>query len=168
MNENLSESILTICRILNKHSVEYLIVGGVAVALHGYFRQTSNSEGLLANKLDFDFWYNPTYTNYFNLLDALEEFGQDVDEYKSEQTPNPRKSFFKLDLERYTMDFLAEINGLGKFSTSFKDREVISIANIEISFLNYDDLIRNKRTNARPKDLIDISNLERLKGKSAK
>ena len=168
MNEELSDSILSICNTLGKHSVEYLIVGGVAVALHGYFRQTTNAEGVLADKLDFDFWYNPTYKNYFNLLDALEEFGQDVEEYKNEQTPFPLQSFFKLEFEKYTLDFLPEVNGLTKFITSFKERELININKMEISFLNYRDLIKSKQANARPKDLNDIFNLERLRKKNKK
>ena len=34
------------------------------------------------NKPDLDFWYNPTYENYFNLLKALEELGIDLIEDK--------------------------------------------------------------------------------------
>ncbi len=166
MNENLSESILAICKILSKHSVQYLVVGGVAVALHGFFRQTTNTEGVVSDKLDFDYWYNPTYKNYFNLLSALEELGQDVEEFKNEQAPNPRQSFFKLEFEKYTLDFLPEVNGLDKFTTSFKERELINIKDIEIAFLNYADLIKNKKANARPKHLNDISNLEQLRKKN--
>jgi hypothetical protein len=50
------------------HSVEYLVVGGTAVALHGYFRQSHDPSGQLMEKHDLDFWYNPTYDNYFKLL----------------------------------------------------------------------------------------------------
>ena len=168
MNENLSDSILFLSKILSRHSVQYLVVGGVAVALHGYFRQTTNANGIVSDKLDFDFWYNPTYQNYFNLLSALEELGQDVEDYKNEQTPNPRQSFFKLEFEKYTLDFLPEVNGLAKFTTSYEEREIIGINDFEIAFLNYADLILNKRAYARPKDLNDILNLEKLRKRKEK
>jgi hypothetical protein len=47
MDSNLSNSILTVCKVLNKHSVQYMIVGGTAVALHGYFRQSLGNACLL-------------------------------------------------------------------------------------------------------------------------
>lgn len=70
MNSNLDKIIIRICSILNKHSVQYLIVGGSAVALHGYFRDSINQAGLTTDKPDLDCSYNPTYDNYFRLLDA--------------------------------------------------------------------------------------------------
>lgn len=69
MNENMTESILNVCKILNKHSVQYLI-GGTAVALHGYSRMLHLSSGLQADKYDFDFRNNPVYDNYFKLLNT--------------------------------------------------------------------------------------------------
>ncbi|MCY7421623.1 MAG: hypothetical protein LH478_07755 [Chitinophagaceae bacterium] len=103
-----------------------------------------------------------------NLLNALEELGQDDEEYKNEQAPDPRQSFFKLEFEKYTLDFLPQVNGLTKFTTSFRERELINVSKIEISFINYADLIKNKQVNARPKDLNDIRNLERLRRKNKK
>jgi hypothetical protein len=40
MESNLTNSILSVCRMLNKFSVEYMIVGGGTVALHGYFKHS--------------------------------------------------------------------------------------------------------------------------------
>lgn len=99
MESSLTDSILTVCRTLNKFSVEYIVVGGTAVALHGYYRHSMNVAGEIAEKPDLDFWYNPTYDNYFRLLNALEELGQDVTQFKEEQTPNPKKSFLGMNLK---------------------------------------------------------------------
>jgi predicted nucleotidyltransferase len=71
MDSSLAESISKVCKILNDHSVEYLIVGGASVAFHGYYRMSTDATGVTADKYDFDFWYNPSYPNYFNLLNAL-------------------------------------------------------------------------------------------------
>ncbi len=125
MGNELADYILRICRVLNKHSIEYMLVGGIAVALHGYFRKSVGPDGKAADKPDMDIWYNPTYDNYFRLLDALEELGQDVSKFKSEQTPNPKKSFFKYDLGDFTLDFLPTIKAKLSFRPSFKKKDLL-------------------------------------------
>lgn len=145
--------------------MQYLIAGGTAVALHGYLRMSLLSSGLPADKYDLDFWYNPVYDNYFNLLNALQELGQDVSEFKEEIAPNPKKSYFRLEFEKFTLDFLPELSGLGKFRESFKQREKVNLDGTEISFINYADLIKNKELKARPKDLEDIEQLKMIKSK---
>ena len=97
MESSLTHNILGICKTLNKFSVEYWIVGGTAVALHGYYRHSMNDAGEIAEKPDLDFWYNSTYDNYFKLLNALEDMGQDVKKFKDEQTPDPKRSFFRYE-----------------------------------------------------------------------
>jgi hypothetical protein len=56
MNSNLAKVIIRICSILNKPDVQYLIVGGSTVALHGYFRASISQSGLVSDKPDLDFW----------------------------------------------------------------------------------------------------------------
>lgn len=97
MDNNLKNSLLTVCKLLEKHNVQYILIGGTAVALNGYYRHSINIAGELTDKPDIDVWYNPTYGNYFNILNVMEELGQVVTEFKNEQSPNPSKSFFKLD-----------------------------------------------------------------------
>lgn len=160
MENSLLESVLKVCKILNTHSVEYLMVGGTAVALHGYFRLSHDPSGALMEKHDLDFWYNPTYDNYFRLLNALEELGVDVTEFKHETNPNPRKSFFKLEEENFKMDFLPELLGLSKFRSSFDNRIIAKIRDIEVPYISYDDLIESKSALSRSKDIEDINQLK--------
>ncbi len=115
--------------------------------------------GLPVEKHDLDFWYNPTYGNYFRLLNALEELGQDVSEFKEEIAPNPRKSFFKFEFENFTLDFLPELKGLKNFRLSYNEREIVRLNEIEILYISLNDLIKDKEINARPKDLKDIKEL---------
>ena len=53
---------------LNNKNVEYILVGGYAVILHGYNRTTG----------DIDIWVNCTEKNYQNLLKAFFDFGMPV------------------------------------------------------------------------------------------
>jgi hypothetical protein len=160
MEEKLNDSILHVCEILNRHSVEYLVVGGAAVTLHGHFRLSMESSGKVAEKPDLDFWYNPVYDNYFNLLNALEELGQDVTEFKEEKMPDPKKSFFRFELENFTLDLLPNVKAQLKFREAYSKRETVTLSEVEIPFISYEDLIVDKATDARPKDLTDIDQLE--------
>lgn len=167
MENTLAKSILNVCEVLNKHSIEFMLVGGTAVALHGYFRPSEISSGLISDKPDLDFWYNPTYENYFKLLNALEDLGQDVREFKEEQMPNPKKSFFKYQLADFTLDFLPELKAALNFRVSYNNRAIVTLNGIDIPFLNYNDLIADKKANARQKDLRDIEQLELKKKKQS-
>lgn len=160
MEKSLTDHILDVCKILNKHTVQYLIVGGTAVAFHGYFRWSHNSSGELTDKFDLDIWYNPTYDNYFRLLNTLEELGQDITEFREEQSPSPLKSYFRFDLEKFTLDFLPELKGLSKFKSSFDKKEIVNLKGIDIPFIAFDDLLKDKATDSRPKDLSDINQLK--------
>lgn len=51
--------------LLNKNSVKYLVVGGYALAFHGYPRYTK----------DIDFWIWVNEKNAENILQTLKEFG---------------------------------------------------------------------------------------------
>jgi hypothetical protein len=125
MENKLTASLLTVCNLLEKHNVQYMLIGGTAVALNGYYRHSMNIAGELTDKPDIDIWYNPTYENYFNILKVMEELGQDVTEFKNEQSLNPRKSFFKLDFEDFTFDILPEIKVAIKFFEANKRKETV-------------------------------------------
>lgn len=88
-----------------------------------------------------------------------------VSEFKEEIAPNPKKSYFRLEFENFTLDFLPELRGLGDFRSSFNAREKVNLRGNEISFISYDDLIKNKEINARPKDLKDIEQLKIIRSK---
>lgn len=160
MENSLTDSILSVCRTLNKFSVEYIIVGGTAVALHGYYRHSMSAAGEIAKKPDLDFWYNPTYNNYFKLLNALEDLGRDVTKFKEEKAPNPKKSFFRYEFEKFTLDFLPELKASLRFGSSFSRKEIVTLNDTKISFINYEDLILDKKANARPRDITDVEQLD--------
>lgn len=103
--------LVSLCKALNNNKVRYLLVGGAAVMAHGYYRPTTDRDGNVVDKPDFDFWFHPTYNNYRKLLLAFEDIGFDVARYKDEEHPFPRSSFFRFKPEEYTLDFLLRIGG---------------------------------------------------------
>ena len=163
MEDKLKEIVLRICQTLNNKNVQYLIVGGSAVALHGFFRMSRSRSGIPTEKYDLDIWYNPSYPNYFNLLNALADLGEDVSEFRNEQTPNPERSFFKFDFDQFTLDFLPSIGDPQKFHESFTSRACLNVNGIEVPFISMEDLILNKERQGRPRDMDDVRQLKKLR-----
>jgi hypothetical protein len=71
------ENLQAICQILNEHAIEYLVIGGAAVALHGHERLSKDPSGKDTNVDDLDFWYNPTY----NGTAAFNDQSSHIEEY---------------------------------------------------------------------------------------
>jgi hypothetical protein len=160
VSTSILENLQTVCHILNEHAVEYLTIGGAAVALHGYHRLSKDPSGRDTEIDDLDFWYNPTYDNYFRLLNALEKLGQDVSEFRGEKVPDPKRSFFRLDRPQFTLDFLPSVPGMPRFREAFAAKETTKLGNVDIPYVGYIHLIMNKQALNRPKDQEDIRQLE--------
>jgi hypothetical protein len=165
MEQNFKHSLLSVCQLLEKYKVEYMFIGGTAVALNGYYRHSTNAEGELTDKPDIDIWYKSTYENYFNILKIMEELGHDITDFKNEQSPNPHKSFFKLDFDDFSLDILPEIKAPIKFTEAYQRKRTIEVEETQIHFMNYFDLIEDKKATARMKDLKDIEELKKIKDK---
>lgn len=69
-------------------------------------------------------------------LNALEKLGEDVSDFRAEKTPNPKRSFFRLQRPKYTLDFLPEVPGLPRFREVFSERGSTNLDNIEVPYLN--------------------------------
>jgi hypothetical protein len=164
MEENLKDSLLAICSSLSNHKVDYLIVGGIAVALHGFFRLSRNQLGQIMDKPDIDIWFDPTYSNYFKVLKVMKDLGQDIAEFEKETKPNPRESFFKIEFSNFYLDFLPEIRLKIKFSEAYQRKETIVFEDVLFDLINFSDLINDKEISGRKKDLEDIEQLRKLKG----
>jgi hypothetical protein len=157
------ESLPQIITSLNYHKVEYMIVGGFAVSYYGYVRVSmARNTNRPTDKADLDIWYNPTYENYFNLLNALEAVQLDVERLKAEQDPNPKKSFLKFDLADCTLDLNPAIRAPIRFRDAYNRRTAFKRNSMEISFIGLEDLINDKELMGRPKDIIDILELRKL------
>lgn len=165
METNLQKSIELICQLLHRYAVQYIIVGGTAVAFNGYYRHSINADGEITEKPDIDIWYNPTYENYYKILKVMKALGQDITEFEDEQTPDPSRSFFRLDFTYFSLDLLPAIRADIKFGIASDRKETIDMNGIKIHFMSYTDLIEDKKASARQKDIEDIKQLRNLHGK---
>lgn len=140
-------------KLLNKNKVEYLLIGGFAVNYYGYPRTTH----------DLDLWANNNPHNSIKLLQAIDDFGFDVNILKDVhlkgkdpiKLPHDTISFKKIEI-------LADISGVYDFSKAYENKVMTSYDDVEIPFINYEDLIKNKLSSGRAKDLDDISILKQV------
>ncbi len=139
-----------------------MVIGGFAVGFYGYVRMSmaKNSE-TPAEKPDIDIWFNPTYDNYYRLLNALEEAAIDVTTLKDEQSPDPRRSYLKYNLPDCTLDLNPSIVAPIKFFEAYGRRLTANTPDgVEISFISVEDLIKDKELMGRPKDIEDVYRLK--------
>lgn len=132
--------------LLNKHGVEYLLIGGYAVGYHGYPRATQ----------DMDLWIAISPDNAKRLVTALQEFIGAVD-------LNPERfleegAIMRMGVPPMRVDITNRISGVS-FSECYARRVVDTIAGVQVSMISLDDLKNNKRSSGRPKDLADLSYL---------
>ena len=151
------EAYKNICAQLNRHKVEYLVIGGVAVIAHGYPRSTG----------DVDFWYRPTTENYLNLLTAFKDLGVDTQDL-DRLVFDPKKSFLRIPALGIKTEFLPQVKGETKFTDAFKRAKIFNLEGVSIAIIGYNDLIKIKKDTNRPKDLGDIDELEKRRRSSEK
>jgi hypothetical protein len=58
---------------------------------------------------------------------------------------------------------LPELKAPLKFRQSFNKKEIVTLKAIEIPFISYEDLISDKKANARSKDITDVEKLNERK-----
>ena len=150
----LDEDILSLWRLLNNNEVRYIMIGGFATNLHGYNRVTN----------DIDLWIDDTLQNRKNLRKALKEQGSgDYDVIESMQFV-PGWTDFQLNFG-FKLDVMTSVKGLENigFEECYNFAVVAEIEKIQVKFLHFNHLILCKKATGRPKDLLDIEELEKIK-----
>ena len=144
---NLPPDFREFLRLLNAHQVEYLLIGGYAVAYHGYPRATA----------DMDIWIATHPRNAARVVAALKEFGFDVPELSVElfQAEN---QIVRMGVPPVRIEVATGISGV-TFAACYADRVIDVLDSLEVSLINLHDLKRNKRAAGRHKDLDDLENL---------
>lgn len=142
-------------QILQKHDVDYILVGAYALAAHGYPRGT----------LDMDIWVNPTKSNSSKIYKALAEFGAPLHEV-TENTFEKRGIIFQIGVAPCRIDFITEISGNIDFLCAKEKGEKVEIEGISIMILSVEDLVKNKEATGRSKDIEDAKILRKRMNES--
>lgn len=134
-------------RLLSKHRVRYLLVGGYAVAYHGYVRATA----------DLDVWIDQTTENAVALVECLTAFGFQIEALKPDLFLVDDR-VIRMGLPPFRIELLTSVSGI-EFSKAFDHRIIERWEALEISIIDLDHLKANKRAAGRHQDLDDLENL---------
>ena len=129
---------------LQKHDVDYILVGAYALAAQGYPRST----------MDIDIWVNPNKGNSSNLYKALVDFGAPIEDI-NEDTFKEKGIIFQIGVAPCRIDIITEISGGIEFTEANTRSIKTKIAGVSLNILSVEDLIKNKEATGRPKDIED-------------
>jgi predicted nucleotidyltransferase len=144
LNQDFKEFI----RSLNDNNVRYLVVGGYAVALHGYPRYTK----------DMDVWVEMTPENAARIVKALAQFGFGSLHLKESDFTVPDQ-IIQLGYPPRRIDILTTLPGV-EFSDCFSSHTTVDIEGTSVNFIDLENLKKNKKATGRHQDLADLENLE--------
>jgi predicted nucleotidyltransferase len=160
LTNELRENLQKVCAGLNKHKIEYMLVGGTAVGYYGYRRISGITTIRPDITTDLDFWYKPTLTNYLNLVNALSELEVDTSSL-DDVIFDPQKTFLKIPHTHFHTDFLPQMKGVDSFTECKKRASVENLDGNELFILSLEDLLMNKAAVGRSTDQSDINNLSK-------
>jgi predicted nucleotidyltransferase len=134
-------------KLLNSHGVEYLLVGGYAVGVHGYPRATG----------DMDIWIDVNASNAKKAAMVLREFGM-PEELITNDMFLEKDKVIRMGVPPVRIEVITGASGV-KFSECYSRREVIEIDGVPVNFISLEDLKVNKKASGRHKDLEDLEHL---------
>ncbi|HEV2201948.1 MAG TPA: hypothetical protein VGR73_19185 [Bryobacteraceae bacterium] len=132
---------------LNSNRVEYLLVGGYAVGIHGHIRATN----------DLDIWVGMSPENAIRIQRALLEFGfgpagLTVDLFLT------RNNVVRMGVPPIRIEILTSISGVD-FDARYAEKKMIQIEEMAVPVISLARLRQNKAASGRAQDLADLENL---------
>lgn len=144
----LDKDLCALLALFNAKGVEFLVVGGHAVAFHGYPRLTE----------DLDLWVRPDSANGACVVAALDEFGfGSIGLTPADFEADDR--VIQLGRRPNRVDLLTRVYGVS-FPEAWTRRTATSLGGTAVWMISREDLIRAKRATGRPQDLVDADKLE--------
>lgn len=135
-------------KALNDNDVEYILVGGMAVILHGYIRGTG----------DMDVWVNKTKDNYRKLIRAYSQFGMLVFDMTEEAFLGDDFDVWSIGVQPVKIEIMTAVKGL-LFEETYLMSQRYHEDGLAIRFIDLNHLIQAKRASGRYRDLDDIEQL---------
>lgn len=150
----LNDELLRFWKVLNQNNVRYIMVGGFATRFHGFNRNTD----------DLDMWLEDTVENRKNLRKSFSELG--YGDFSSLETtpfvPGWTSFYIGGGIE---LDIMTSMKGLenATFSECLDMASIADLEGVEVPFLHINHLIENKKIVNRPKDQVDVIELEKIR-----
>lgn len=144
---NTHPDFVELLRLLEENGVEYMIVGGYAVAYHGHPRFTK----------DLDIFFRVTDENIARIRKALVSFG-----FREKDLPfeafSAAGNILTFGIAPVRVDLINEIDGV---TYEVASGRVVrgTYGDVEVTFIGFDDLVKNKESTSRTKDKGDAEEL---------
>jgi hypothetical protein len=126
-----------------EEKVEFLVVGGYAMAFHGYVRATG----------DIDLWIQRSDENAERVWRALQTFGAPLFDLNIEDLKMPGM-VFQIGLVPSRIDVITQIDAV-EFQDAWKEHKTVEIENLRIPVIGKTQLLINKESTGRAKDRND-------------
>lgn len=149
---------LDFLKLLDRHKVKYVIVGGYAVGIHGYIRPTH----------DLDVFVEVSQHNAAALVKVFRDFGF-KDSQADEELFLTKGAIVRVGGEALRVEVFNDISGV-TFAECFADSVEETVEGVPTRFIGLKQLLANKLKSGRGKDLVDYDYLtkpERCLKKSA-
>lgn len=137
----------------NSEGVEYLVIGGHAVNVHGIPRLTK----------DLDVFIRSSVENSERVFRALVKFGAPLQGYRPEDFHGHPEDMFQIGVEPNRIDVLQGIAGVA-FDDAWNRRLLLEIDDgLVAPFISLDDLLTNKMQVGRMQDIADVERLTKMR-----
>ncbi len=133
--------------LFNAHNVDYIIVGGYALAFHGAPRFTG----------DIDIFVAPVENNAEKIILALRDFGFESIELDKEDFISPEK-VIQLGVPPVRIDIMTSLTGVS-WAQAQSGKVPGNYSGVPVYFIGRSELIKNKKVLHRKKDIADIESL---------
>lgn len=150
----LDEAILKVWEVFEKNKLRYIMIGGFAVNLHGFHRFTG----------DIDIYLEDTLENRIALRKSFLEL--ELGDFPQIETIEFVAGWTEFSLTKdVTLDIMTAVLGLENitFQECYDLASIAEIEKIKVPFLHLNQLIAAKKASNRPKDQIDLIELEKIK-----
>lgn len=148
------EKVKQFLQLAEKNKVKMILVGGGAVNFHGYQRHSA----------DVDFWIETSSENLKNLLLVINDLGYQLNDFPEEVKNQQQNISIKFTPSDYDLELITFFSSEIDFEEAWKQSEK-SVIEDEIvhRVLSYSHLIQSKLKSQRPKDLLDVQELTRIR-----
>lgn len=147
------ENFLVYCQ---DQGVRLIMVGGGAVNFHGYKRHSA----------DVDFWIDSSSSNLKALVKVLNMMGYEIDRFPENVEKGFQNISLKFSPQTPDIELITNFSANKPYENAFSDSILTSNKNkpkLKWRVLNYEDLITSKIKAGRPKDLVDVQELKRIR-----
>ena len=156
INTNWDNEILSFIELSSRNNVRMIMVGGGAVNFHGYQRHSA----------DVDFWIDTTEENFKNLVIVFNEMGYEIPDFQKKVKQQLQNISVKFSPSNIDLELITKFSSDITFEEAY-NRSTVAVVEgknfLQWNVLSYEDLIDSKIKARRPKDLLDISQLQKIK-----